>query len=314
LPRRFGTYLPENFDRVFHGEVRIADALQQSLNLPAVATLQQVGAARFEAALASAGARPRIPRRNLVEPGLALALGGVGITAEELATLYCALGDHGIARPLNYVQTPRLGSSRLMRAQTSQKILTILSGTPTPAGRAPWRLAQDAPQIAFKTGTSYGFRDAWSVGVGEGYVVVVWTGRADGAPRPGATGRTDSLPLLFQVFDRLRRAPDAEPLLDPKREQVAPGVARLERDRESGPHILFPPNAAEIIVTQRGVALSAQGREPLTWYAEGAPIPSEDSSGRVVWRPREDGFYDVTVVDAEGRRTSAHVRVRREES
>jgi penicillin-binding protein 1C len=119
---------------------------------------------------------------------------------------------------------------------------------------------------------------------------------------------------LFQVFDRLRRAPDAEPLLDPTRERAAPGIARLERGRESGPHILFPPNAAEIIVTERGVALSAQGREPLTWYAEGAPIPREDSSGRVVWRPREDGFYDVTVVDAEGRRSSAHVRVRREES
>ena len=314
LPRRFGTYLPENFDRVFHGEVRISDALQQSLNLPAVATLQQVGAGRFEAALAAAGAKPRMPRRNLVEPGLALALGGVGLTPEELAVLYAALGDNGVARPLNYTEPAKLGSSRLMRPQTAQKILTILSGTPTPAGRAPWRLAQDAPQIAFKTGTSYGFRDAWSVGVGEGYVVVIWTGRADGAPRPGATGRTDALPLLFEVFDRLDRAPGAERFRDPGRDPAAPGVARLERVDDGAPHIMFPPHASEIVVTERGVALAARGKAPLTWYADGAPIAREDSSGRAVWRPAGEGFFEVTVVDAEGRRASSRVRVRRGES
>lgn len=316
LPRRFGTYLPENFDRVFHGEVRVSDALQQSLNLPAVATLQRVGAERFEATLAQAGARPRIPRRDLIEPGLALALGGVGLTLEEIAVLYAALGDRGQSRPLVYVE-PSLsfGGGRLMRPQTAQKILTILSGTPTPAGRAPWRLAQDAPQIAFKTGTSYGFRDAWSIGVGEGYVVAIWSGRPDGAPRPGATGRTDALPLLFQVFDQLERAPDAEPLLDPAPDETAaPGVARLDRVDSGAPHIMFPPNAAEIVVSERGVALAARGREPLTWYADGAPVPREQSSGRTIWRPRGEGFFDVTVIDADGRRANAHVRVRQEGS
>jgi penicillin-binding protein 1C len=316
LPRRFGTYLPENFDRVFHGEVRVSDALQQSLNLPAVATLERVGAKRFEAALTQAGARPRIPRRDLIEPGLALALGGVGLTLEEVATLYAALGDHGQSRPLVYVE-PSLSfsSARLMRPQTAQKILTILSGTPTPAGRMPWRLAQDAPQIAFKTGTSYGFRDAWSIGVGEGYVVAVWSGRPDGAPRPGATGRSDALPLLFQVFDQIERAPGAEPLLDPTpSDKAAPGVAHLDRADTGAPHIMFPPDAAEIVVSSRGVALAARGAEPLTWYADGAPVPREQSSGRAIWRPSGEGFFDVTVVDAEGRRASAHVRVRQEGS
>jgi penicillin-binding protein 1C len=316
LPRRFGTYTPENFDRVFHGEVRVAEALQQSLNLPAVATLQRVGAERFEAALTAAGAKPRIPRRDLVEPGLALALGGVGLTLEELATLYAALGDDGVSQPLRYAENEAslFGGARLMRRQTAQKILTILSGTPTPAGRAPWRLAQDAPQIAFKTGTSYGFRDAWSIGVGEGYVVAVWTGRPDGAPRPGATGRSDALGLLFQVFDQLDRAPGAAPLLDPVSEKAAPGIAKLDQDQDGAPHILFPPNDAEIVVGGRGVALAARGREPLSWFADGAAIARESSSGRAVWRPEGDGFFDVTVIDADGRRATTRVRVRREAS
>jgi penicillin-binding protein 1C len=312
-PRRFGSYLPQNFDRVFHGEVRLSEALQQSLNLPAVATLQRVGAGRFEAALAAAGARPRLPSRNLVQPGLALALGGVGLTLEELATLYAALGDHGVSRPLVYVEPGPLRSARLMRPQTAQKILSILAGSPSPAGRAPWRLAQNAPQIAFKTGTSYGFRDSWSIGVGEGYVVAVWVGRPDGAPRPGATGRAEALPLLFDVFDRLQRAPDAEPLLDLKPGRAAPGIAKLDRS-EAGPMILFPPDQAEIVVTARGVALAARGgKGPLSWYADGRAVPREDSSGRAVWTPMENGFFDVVVVDGEGRRASAHVRVRREE-
>lgn len=311
-PRRFGSYLPENFDRVFHGEVRVSDALQQSLNLPAVATLQKVGAERFEATLTQAGAKPRIPRRDLVEPGLALALGGVGMTLEEIATLYAALGDRGVSRPLTYVEPASLRSAHLMRPQTAQKVLTILAGTPTPAGRAPWRLAQDAPQIAFKTGTSYGFRDAWSIGVGEGYVVAVWAGRPDGAPRAQATGRTDALPLLFQIFDRLDRAPGAEPLLDEKRQTAAPGVARLDRGDPTAPHILFPPDNTEIVVSDRGVALAARGREPLTWFAGGQALSREPSSGRVIWKPPGEGFFDVTVIDADGRRATTQVRVRRD--
>ncbi|MGE3865744.1 MAG: penicillin-binding protein 1C [Hyphomonadaceae bacterium] len=314
LPRRFGTYLPENFDRVFHGQVRLREALQQSLNMPAVATLQHVGAERLEAALTAAGARPRFPRRGAVEPGLALALGGVGLTLEELTVLYAALGDEGVARPLVYAPPAGFRASRLMRPQTAEKILTILSGTPTPEGRAPWRLAQDAPQIAFKTGTSYGFRDAWSIGVGEGYVVAVWVGRPDGAPRPGATGRADALPLLFDVFDRLERAPGAERLRDGPRDRAAPGIARLDQPDGAGPSILFPPNRAEIVVGARGVSLAARGgRGPLEWYAAGARVPREATSGRAIWTPPGEGFFDVTVIDADGRRASARVRVRMEQ-
>ncbi|MDX2234475.1 MAG: penicillin-binding protein 1C [Hyphomonadaceae bacterium] len=316
-PRRFGGYLPENFDRRFHGEVRLFEALQHSLNLPAVATLQKVGAARFEAALTSAGAKPRFPRRNLAEPGLALALGGVGMTLEEVVTLYAALGDGGVARPLTYLEAPRWRASRLMKPESAAKILGILARTPAPAGRAPSTLVEGAPQIAFKTGTSYGFRDAWAFGVGAGYAVGVWVGRPDGAPRPGATGRAESLPLLYAVFDRLAPAGAPGMIADRAEERLAPGQRRLDPDDvATGPAILFPPDNAEVLVTDygaasRGVALAARGgAAPLVWYAEGARVAEEDTSGRPIWRPTTPGFHEVLVVDAEGRRARARVRVR----
>lgn len=315
-PQRFAGYLPENFDRRFHGDVRLAEALQHSLNVPAVATLDRIGPARFEAALAQAGARPRIPRRELAAPGLALALGGVGMTLEELVSLYVALGDGGRAGDLTLLQNDRAARrGRFVRADTAERVLEILRRSPSPAGRTPAALAQGAPLIAFKTGTSYGFRDAWAIGVGEGHVVGVWVGRPDGAPRAGATGRSDAVPLLFEAFDLI--APNA-PRRAASQEiaEAAPGLERLRprRGEDAGPTILFPPDGVEILVldygaASRGLSLSARGgRAPLSWYAEGRAVASEATSGRAIWRPSAPGFHTVSVIDADGK--SAHVRVR----
>jgi len=315
-PRRFAGYLPENFDRRFHGDVRLAEALQHSLNVPAVATLDRIGPARFEAALTQAGARPRIPRRALAEPGLALALGGVGMTLEEMVSLYAALGDGGRAADLSYLQTRRgARHGRFVRAATAERVLEILQRSPSPAGRTPAVLSQGAPLVAFKTGTSYGFRDAWAFGVAEGHVIGVWVGRPDGAPRAGATGRSEAVPILFEAFDVL--APNVErrrPTYEAR--ETAPGLHRLNsrRSDDAGPHILFPPDGVEVLVLDygeaaRGLSLSARGgRAPLSWYAEGRLVPSEPTSGRAIWRPSAPGFHTVSVIDADGR--SAHVRVR----
>lgn len=316
-PQRFAGYMPENFDRRFHGQVKLSDALMHSLNLPAVATLEKVGAGRFEAALTAAGAKPRFPRRETVEPGLALALGGVGMTLEELATLYAALGDDGQAKPLRFLEEPTWSSSRLMKPETSRRVLSILAATPTPKGRLPAALTLDAPQIAFKTGTSYGFRDAWALGVGAGHVVAVWVGRPDGAPRPGATGRSEALPILFDAFDRVRAGGAPEQRFAPLQARTPTGLARLADARdESGPRILFPPDGAELVVDRageggRGLSLAARGgRAPVTWYAEGLEIPREDTSGRAIWRPSAPGFHEIMAVDADGRRASVRVRIR----
>src|SRR5262249_19781050 len=169
-PRRFGGYLPENFDRRFHGDVRLEDALRHSLNLPAVETLDRIGAGRFEAALERAGAHPLMPRRALAEPGLALALGGVGITMEEMVSLYASLGDEGRARPISSEPVGAFAfSRRFVRPETAKRVVDILATSPSPEGRTPSQLAQNAPHVAFKTGTSYGFRDAWSFGIAGHY-------------------------------------------------------------------------------------------------------------------------------------------------
>jgi penicillin-binding protein 1C len=314
-PRRFSGYMPENFDRRFHGDVSLEEALQHSLNLPAVATLERVGAGRFHAALRRAGADVRLPRRADSEPGLALALGGVGMTLEDLVQLYAALGDEGRARPL---VNDAIGSfafeRRFVRGDTAERVLEILASSPHPAGRVPASVAQNAPRVAFKTGTSYGFRDAWAVGVANGYAIGVWVGRPDGAPRPGATGRSEALPVLFEAFDLLG-AP-SEPARQREHEPLAPALTRLESQEREGLSILFPPNGAEVLVLDygaagRGLSLSARGgRAPLTWSAAGARVESEASSGRAIWRPDAPGFYDVTVVDADGQSARVRVRIR----
>jgi len=318
-PRRFGGYLPENFDRRFRGDVSLEDALRHSLNLPAVATLERIGAGRFRAALSRAGADVQMPQRADAEPGLALALGGVGMTLEDLVQLYAALGDGGRARSLVDDSASAFAfSRRFVRAETAERVLEILASSPHPAGRIPAQVAQDAPQVAFKTGTSYGFRDAWAFGVSNGYAIGVWVGRPDGAPRPGATGREAALPTLFDAFDALGARSEPVNVREQRPTQAAPALVRFEGDEREGLSILFPPADAEVLVldfgaSARGLSLSARGgRGPLTWYAKGARVPSEATSGRAIWRPSAPGFYNVMVVDADGQSARVRVRIRGE--
>jgi penicillin-binding protein 1C len=129
------------------------------------------------------------------------------LTARELAILYAALGDGGVAKPLVWraeeeaASYERMGH-RLISSQSSDEIIRILQNAPMPEGRMPGRLTANAPQVAFKTGTSYGFRDSWAAAVSGEHAIVVWVGRADGAPRPGKTGREVALPILFEIADR----------------------------------------------------------------------------------------------------------------
>jgi penicillin-binding protein 1C len=316
-PRRFADYQPENFDRVFHGKVTAREALTHSLNVPAVATLEKVGPAAFEARLAGAGVQLTRPRAATRDAGLAIALGGVGISLRDLALLYCALGDGGLAKPLAWTEADaarRTGERgrRLVRAEAARQAVDILRETPPPAGATAAALMKGRPVMAYKTGTSYGFRDAVAAGIVGGYVVVVWTGRADGGARGGLTGRDAALPLLFDVAD-LIDAPAAPPR--PIAPRSAPeALARLQQTQSEGPRLIFPPDGATVQVEgfgpkSRGLVLAAGG-EDLSWYVAGQPLAAEPVSGRVVWRPESPGFYRLTVIDAEGRRAQAKVRVK----
>jgi penicillin-binding protein 1C len=323
-PRRFATYRPEDFDRVFHGEVTVTEALQHSLNVPAVEALDAVGARRFAATLAFAGTDLSLPLDAQDDVGLPVALGGVGLTLRDLVMLYAALGDGGRALPLSWLatdsqraaKTPPKGA-RLMSAESARQIIKILAGAPPPAGRMPARLTPLAPEIAFKTGTSYGYRDAWAAGLSGGFAVVVWSGRPDGAPRPGVTGRAAALPVLFEAFDVLTRVTPARRfglavhLASDERDSPPPApLARFTRE-DAAPHVLFPPDGAELWWDHehRDFVLVAEGRGRLTWYAEGQPI-NRNVAGESVWFPHGPGFYTLSVVDPEGRTTKTRVRIK----
>tara|TARA_R110000764_G_scaffold38142_2_gene84449 strand:+ start:271 stop:2328 length:2058 start_codon:yes stop_codon:yes gene_type:complete len=322
LPKRFAAYQPENFDRMFRGDVRVSDALQHSLNVPAVMMLDKVGPERFVAQLALAGASPRIAGSASHEAGLAIALGGAGLTARELAVLYAALGDKGIAKPLVWRADEEEGTyerpgRRLVGEASADEILRILQNGPTPAGRVPGRLTENAPQIAFKTGTSYGYRDAWAAGVAGDLAIIVWVGRADGAPRPGVTGGDAALPILFEIADRaahhLRDTGEARGRLTSERRLQSRG-AMHDFAAAAPPQILFPPSEAELWAgavdgaPARGFVLAGRGEGQLSWYVDGAPCAIDDA-GAPVWSPTREGFYTVTAVDAAGRASRVRVRV-----
>ncbi len=321
-PRRFSSYRPDNFDRAFRGDVTVAQALQHSLNIPAVSALDAVGAQRFAAALAFAGADLSMPLSGDDDAGLAIALGGAGLTVRELALLYAALGDKGRALPLNWLQSEselalktKTPSTQIMSAQSARQIVDILAAAPAPPGRMPAQLTQDAPVIAAKTGTSYGFRDAWAAGTGNGFVVVVWIGRADSAPRPGVTGREAALPVLFEVYDMISRIlpkRNSGPSLreeDPGDHLPPSALARFERENVP-PQILFPPDGAEVWKDgeHTSFVLAAEGHGQLAWYVDGKQL-GRNVAGDTVWRPGMAGFFTVSVVDEGGLSTKARVRI-----
>ncbi len=313
---RFKDYQPENFDRVFRGEVTASEALAHSLNVPAVAMMEKIGPRSFLGRLENVGVELVRPETGRPDPGLAIALGGEGITLRDLAVLYCALGDEGLAKPLAFTEADarrngRAGGRRLVGAKAAADVLDILRDAPGPKGRIPSALTRGGPGLAFKTGTSYGFRDAVAAGVAGGYVIIVWTGRADGGARGGLTGREASLPLLFDVADLVGGPQSAPPPIAPKAAPMA--LQRLEKV-EAGPRLIFPPDRATVQVeafgpTSRGLALAAGG-EGLSWYIDGQPIPVEPISGKPIWRPAAPGFYAVKVIDGAGREAKARVRIK----
>jgi penicillin-binding protein 1C len=311
-PLAFADYEPENFDRTFHGEVTASQALQYSLNVPAVAVLSKLGPEAFEARVEATGARLVRPRAGVADPGLALALGGEGVTLRDLAMLYAGLADHGIARPLAWTQAEARrsanGGRRLVSAEAADQVIAILRESPPPPGRAPPALTTGAPKLAFKTGTSYGFRDALAAGVGDGWTVVVWTGRPDGGARPGMTGREAALPLLFKVFDILEGGTSSAQELPL---ETAPTALVQADGGGGGPQLLFPPDGAAVMVdgygpASRGLALAARG-DNLRWYVDGSPLTA--ANGQVVWRPAYPGFYRLVAMDDRGRAAIARIRI-----
>ena len=321
-PARYGAYTPENFDLGYQGTVTARRALQMSLNLPAVELLDDLGPARFLARLHGAGAAITLPKD--APPGLAIGLGGLGVSLTDLARLYAGLARGGEAPPLveRLDASPAIGPRRVTDPVAAYYVEDILRGAPPPANSLSGR-------IAYKTGTSYGFRDALAIGFDRGATIAVWVGRPDNAPAPGLTGRQAAAPILFDAFARLGR--DVQLIGAPKgvlraatSADLPPPLRHLRKDAPKiiaataipALKIAFPPDGARVdLGLAQGVGdalLSLKalgGAPPLTWFVNGAPIGEPDARRQAVWRPDGAGFARVSVIDANGASDSIMVRL-----
>ncbi|NHF72790.1 penicillin-binding protein 1C [Paracoccus sp. 12-3] len=321
-PAVFGRWQPENFDRRFRGTVTIREALRQSLNVPVVRVAEALGPARVMAGLRRAGMRVEAQGAT---PGLAVVLGGAGVSLHDLVAGYAALAQGGRAVLLHdtplQVQPPQ--PARLISAASAWQVADILAQIPAPEGRSPGR-------IAYKTGTSYGHRDALSVGFDGQFVAGVWLGRPDGTPVPGAFGGQVAAPLLFDLFDAL--GPRDRPLPPPPPEtviaanpQLPPPLRRFTPKGSASPAparpgapitapedplvIVFPPDGAELELAGSTIPVRLRGGvPPYTWLLNGAPavIATRDPVTRLTSSP---GMSELSVTDAAGTTRRARLRM-----
>jgi penicillin-binding protein 1C len=321
-PRRFGAYAPDNFDLTYQGTVTVRRALQMSLNVPAVALLERVGAQRLATRLTQAGGALVLPRNEV--PGLAMGLGGVGISLSDLVMLYGGLARQGDVAPLRMHKVDAEGESatrRLLDRVAAWQVGNVLLGTPPPDNAAHNR-------IAFKTGTSYGYRDAWAVGFDGRMTVGVWVGRPDGAPVPGLIGRSAAAPVLFDAFARSGKLIAALP--KPPKGTLIASTAKLplplQRFRASGelirvgatplPRIQFPLDGARIeTMAEAGASVGmlalkvAGGVAPMTVLMNGMPAGEIDERRQRLVMPPGPGFVRLTVMDATGGTDTVVVRI-----
>lgn len=195
VPVKLEGYAPQNFYRHFSGAVSVTQALQQSLNIPAVNVLQRLTPASFVARLRNGGVVITFPEQT--EPNLSVILGGAGTTLEDLVRGFTALAREGVSVKPRFLAEDPLVERRMLSAGAAWIIQDMLRAIQPPEGSV------NSAGVAWKTGTSYGFRDAWAVGVSDTHTVGVWTGRPDGTPLPGSFGAYAAGPILFDVFRAL---------------------------------------------------------------------------------------------------------------
>ncbi|WP_292266384.1 penicillin-binding protein 1C, partial [Mesorhizobium sp.] len=322
-PTDFSGYRPKNFDMGYQGDVSIRQALQLSLNVPAISVLDAVGPARLLARFRQAGVTPILPVNKA--PGLAIGLGGVGVTLRDLVQLYAGLANGGKAHTLHDGTEPanaERSTATILDDQANWQITDILSGVKPPEGAA-------RRGIAYKTGTSYGYRDAWSVGFDGRYVLGVWVGRPDAGAVPGLSGYVSAAPILFEGFVRSGLAPVPLPgqpagVTRPRRDDLPVTLERFgsgadglvqATPTEPAPTIIFPPDGARVDLGTTAAKASPLvlklqgGRAPFRWLANGKPLVGIDRRRSATWQPDGAGYSTLTVIDAVGRAASVKVFV-----
>ncbi len=322
VPTDFSGYVAENYDDRYRGRVTVREALIHSLNACAVRLLSEVGVERFQELLVQGGLST-LDRRPM-EYGLPLVLGAGEVTLLDLTNLYATLAEGGMHRPARLVERvvgraellarggdgggardggEDLAARRLLSPEAAQVVVEILTELRRPDLPESWGLARDVPAVAWKTGTSYGHRDAWAIGISGRHTIGVWVGNFDGRPRQGISGSEHAGPLLFDLFRALEpRGPAPRPARGARLEPIElcalsrelPGPACGERVRvpylpgrtrlrQCGYHreALVDAETGELL--SGGCAGSRPSRTALLttyppeltawWRAQGMPVP-----------------------------------------
>ncbi|WP_431323958.1 penicillin-binding protein 1C [Rhizobium sp. YTU87027] len=322
-PADFFGYRPRNFDMSYQGDVTVREALQLSLNVPAVKLLDAINPAKLLIRFRRAQVRPLLPPNET--PGLAIGLGGLGITLKDLVQLYSALANRGqpirIGDGVNE-QPGKIDCEGMLEPVAAWNVTDILSGVIPPAGARK-------QGIAYKTGTSYGYRDAWSIGYDGRHVLGVWVGRPDNSAVPGLTGYGTAAPILFEGFAKsgiattplsspplgAMRIAQSELPISQRRFAVNPGGLLATSGREAAPQIVYPPEGAHVDLGAKSGDLSPLmlklqgGRAPFRWLANGKPLPDISRRRTKQWMPDGRGYSKLTVIDAMGRAASVGVFV-----
>jgi penicillin-binding protein 1C len=322
-PVNFDGYAPQNFNEDYQGDMTVREALIKSINTTAVAVLARVTPAVLLTRLRNAGLTIQVDDVDTAA-GLAVALGGGGMTLESLTRLYASFANNGVVRPLKLlVADAGTERKRVLDRDAAWALTDILADAPPPSGFGQRHAADGGRRIAYKTGTSFGYRDAWAVGFDRDHTVGIWVGRSDAAPNPGAMGVTTAAPLLHRVFDLLP-TPRADVAGSSQGSVFANRVnipARLQRlagaagQRQAHTlRIVFPRRGSVVAAEKDGdgtqfVPLVADGgNPPYFWFVDGASLP--DGDPKIRWYPKGAGHVSATLMDSEGETSTVEFWIR----
>lgn len=215
VPVNYAGYAPENYDKNFNGPVTVEFALEHSLNIPAVKALNMLGKEKMIDILGKTGFKQIQSKQKSL--GLSLILGGCGTTLEQLTGLYSSFATGGVYyKPSFLAEDSLFQQRRVLSADAAYMITDILSRINRPDFPIHWEATAKLPRISWKTGTSYGRRDAWSIGYNKKYTVGIWVGNFSGQGCAGLSGAETATPLLFRIFNTLDYDADREWFSPPK--------------------------------------------------------------------------------------------------
>jgi penicillin-binding protein 1C len=297
----FGNYHPHNFSHSYQGEVTLKYALQHSLNIPAVKVLNKVGVDAFVERLTQSTGALHIPKQRASLP---IALGGLGISLWQLSQLYVSLANAKETQKLHYLKQTKqtVSKTQLFTPQASQMTNAILRELPAPIG-----FTNPHQQIAYKTGTSYGYRDAWTIAYTKAYTIAVWVGKPDNSMQFKRTGSNTASPLAFEAFSILHS------LVTPQAWTWSPSYLGStvplglqyfdleEKEEVATLHFVSPQNNERFMSADCSDAIIEiqikAGKAPYYWYIDGEEKTFNKTSFSL---PFTHGGHTLHVIDSTG--------------